>query len=78
MHEHVTLVGPEATPDDTPRLSALIGCALGPAIFAIGWTVAPLGGIPIRFDARHRTEDCAREWWVTHVPTQPSRTAALP
>ena len=69
MHEQVTLLGPQATPGETPRPSALprdlleqvrgrvrllaalllIGFVLDPAIFAIGWTIGTLSGVPVRF-----------------------------
>ena len=69
MHEQVTLLGPEATREAAPRLSALprdlleqvrsrvrllaglllIGFALDPAIFVIGWNIATLSGVPVRF-----------------------------
>jgi hypothetical protein len=69
MHEQVTLLGPQATPGGTPRLSALphdlleqirgrvrllaglllVGFALDPAIFALGWTLGTLTGLPVHF-----------------------------
>ncbi|MEP6687425.1 MAG: serine/threonine-protein kinase [Gemmatimonadales bacterium] len=69
MHEQVTLLGPQATTGETPRLSALphdlleqvrgrvrllaglllIGFALDPAIFALGWIIGTLTGFPVHF-----------------------------
>jgi hypothetical protein len=53
MHEQVTLLGPHATPGETPRVSALpLSLWLGEVACAEAWT-----------------EDRAREWWTAHRST---------
>jgi hypothetical protein len=105
MHEQVTLLGPQATPGETPRVSALpsdlleqvrgrvrllaglllIGFALDPAIFLIGWTIATLSGVPVIFgNVGFVLTDCAvvlaslGVWWLAgEGRVSPSRLLTL-
>ncbi len=105
MHEQVTLLGPQATPGETPRISALprdlleqvrgrvrllaglmlIGFALDPAIFLIGWTIATLSGMPVIFgNVGFVLTDCAvvlvslGVWWLSgEGRVSPSRLLTL-
>src|SRR3954447_14378837 len=105
MHEQVTLLGPHATPGETPRLSALppdlleqvrgrvrllallllIGFALDPAIFLVGWTLATLNGMPVIFgNVGFVVADCAvvlasiGVWWMAgEGRVSPSRLLTL-